>query len=290
MTDDCKECGGCQVNEEKVDQAKRRLLTSSTVSVAAAAAAIGVGAGFVDTASAATPEAETKYADPSKPGLPTADMEIDKSRTALVVVDPQIDFLSEKGVTWGVVGESVTEQQTVDNIEKLFAAAKEIDMPTFISPHYYYPHDHKWDFEGTLEKTMHSIRMFDRKSALNVENFEGSGADWMPQYKKYINDGKTVVCSPHKIYGPAQNDLNLQMRKRGIDKVILAGMSANLCVQAHLYEMLELGYEVAVVRDATAGAKVPEGDGYLAALINYRMVANGVWWTADAVNRMRASS
>ncbi len=54
--------------------------------------------------------------------------------------------------------------------------------------------------------------------------------------------------------------------------------------------MLELGYEVAVVRDATAGAKVPEGDGYLAALINFRMVANGVWWTEDAIARIRAGA
>ena len=106
------------------------------------------------------------------------------------------------------------------------------------------------------------------------------------EYAKHSEFGKTIVCSPHKVYGPAQNDLNLQLRKRGIDKVILAGMSANLCTQAHLYELLELGYEVAVVRDATAGAKVPEGDGYLAAVINFRMVANGVWWTDDAVTRI----
>ena len=237
-----------------------------------------------------TDEARAYYADPETRGLPQIDMEIDPGRTALVVTDPQIDFLSEDGVTWGVVGESVTEQGTVDNIERLFAAAKAAGMPVFISPHYYYPHDHEWHFEGTLEKTMHSIGMFDRLGPLNLDNFEGSGADWMPQYKKYIEDGETIVCSPHKVYSPAQNDLNLQMRKRGIDKVILAGMSANLCTQAHLYDLLELGYEVAVVRDATAGAKVPEGDGYLAALINFRMVANGVWWTDDAVKRIAAAS
>jgi nicotinamidase-related amidase len=132
--------------------------------------------------------------------------------------------------------------------------------------------------------------MFDRLGPLNLDNFEGSGADWMPQYKKYIEDGETIVCSPHKVYSPAQNDLNLQLRKRGIDKVILAGMSANLCTQAHLYDLLELGYEVAVVRDATAGAKVPEGDGYLAAIINFRMVANAVWWTDDAVERIGQSA
>ncbi|MDD9733258.1 cysteine hydrolase [Mameliella sp. AT18] len=275
--DDHDTCG-CNVTPEQVDTARRRLL--------AGAAATGAAAIAGSAAHAATPEARALYADPADPGLPQIDMEITPGRTALVVTDPQIDFLSEDGVTWGVVGESVTEQGTVDNIERLFAAAKAAGMPVFISPHYYYPHDHKWQFEGTLEKTMHAIGMFDRRDALSLDGFEGSGADWMPQYKKYIEDGETIVCSPHKVYGPAQNDLNLQLRKRGIDKVILAGMSANLCTQAHLYELLELGYEVAVVRDATAGAKVPEGDGYLAAIINFRMVANGVWWTDDAVTRI----
>jgi len=272
---------GCDVSLERVDMARRRLMMGATSAAAASLVAASTG-----SAEAASDEARALYADPAEPGLPQVDMKIEPGRTALVVTDPQIDFLSKDGVTWGVVGESVTEQGTVDNIERLFAAAKTAGMPVFISPHYYYPHDHKWQFEGTLEKTMHSIGMFDRPGPLNLENFEGSGADWMPQYKKYIEDGETVICSPHKVYGPAQNDLNLQLRKRGIDKVILAGMSANLCTQAHLYELLELGYEVAVVRDATAGAKVPEGDGYLAAIINFRMVANGVWWTDDAVQRI----
>ncbi|MDD9908164.1 MAG: cysteine hydrolase [Ahrensia sp.] len=213
-------------------------------------------------------------------------MEIDPHRTALVVVDPQIDFLDPKGVAWGVVGESVTEQDVVKNLERLFIAAKGADMPVVISPHYYYPQDHHWKFEGTLERVMHDIKMFDRQDPLNLEGFEGSGADWMPQYKKYIEDGKTIVCSPHKVYGPEQNDLVLQLRKIGIDKVILAGMSANLCVESHMRELLETGFEVAVVRDATAGAKVPEGDGYLAALINFRMIANAVWWTDEAVQRI----
>lgn len=281
---------GCGVTHEKVDLARRRLMAGAAAGVAAGIAVAAAGTAAAGTDGAATAAARALYADPDKPGLPQVDMSIENGRTALVVTDPQIDFLSKDGVTWGVVGESVTEQGTVDNIERLFIAAKAAGMPVFISPHYYYPHDHKWRFEGTLEKTMHAIGMFDRLGPLNLENFDGSGADWMPQYKKYIEDGETIVCSPHKIYGPAQNDLNLQLRKRGIDKVILAGMSANLCTQAHLYELLELGYEVAVVRDATAGAKVPEGDGYLAAIINFRMVANAVWWTDETVERIVRSA
>ena len=86
------------------------------------------------------------------------------------------------------------------------------------------------------------------------------------------------------MYGPQNNDLNLQLRKRNIDKVILAGMSANLCVESHLRDLLEQGFEVAVVKDATAAAQVEEGDGYAAALVNFRFIANTVWTTGQAVD------
>ena len=214
--------------------------------------------------------------------LPDPGMEIVEGRTALLITDPQNDFLSPDGVAWGVVGKNVTENNTVENIETLLKAAKDNAMPVFISPHYYYPHDHGWKFEGALEKLMHNIGMFDRKDTLSVDEFEGSGADWLDRYKPYIQDGKTVVSSPHKIYGPENNDLALQLRKRGIDKVILAGMSANLCVESHMRELLEQGFEVAVVADATAGAQVEEGDGFAAAMVNYRFIANTVWTTEEA--------
>ena len=221
--------------------------------------------------------------------LPNPGMKIEINRTALVITDPQNDFLSPEGVTWGVVGESVTENNTVDNIETLFRTAKEEGLQVFISPHYYYPTDHGWHFEGTLEALMHNIGMFDRKDALSLEDFEGSGADWLERYKPFIKDGSTVVTSPHKVYGPESNDLVLQLRKRGVDKVILAGMSANLCVESHMRELLEQGFEVAVVKDATAAAILPEGDGYQAAMINFRYIANTVWTTAEAVNAIRES-
>jgi hypothetical protein len=150
----------------------------------------------------------------------------------------------------------------------------------------YYPTDHGWQFEGALEVLMHNIGMFDRKDPLSLDGFVNSGADWLAQYKPLITDGKTVVTSPHKVYGPESNDLALQLRKRGIDKVILAGMSANLCVESHLRELLEQGFEVAVVKDATAAAKIPDGNGYAAAMVNFRFMANAVWTTAETVEAM----
>jgi nicotinamidase-related amidase len=104
--------------------------------------------------------------------LPNPGMEIDEN-TALVLTDPQNDFLSPDGVTWGVVGESVTENNTVEHIETLLKLAKGNDIPVFISPHYYYPTDKGWKFEGALEVLMHHIGMFDRTDPLNLEGFEG---------------------------------------------------------------------------------------------------------------------
>jgi nicotinamidase-related amidase len=230
-----------------------------------------------------------KYADPAEPALPATDVVSSLSNTALVITDPQIDFLSPEGVTWGVVGESVTELGTVENIGRLLDTAKAEGLPVYISPHHYYPSDHGWHFEGPLEKLMHAIGMFDREGPYTLEGYDGSGSDFMPEYKDQILDGETIIASPHKVYGPEQNDLVLQLRKRGVSKVTLAGMSANLCTQAHLYELLEQGFEVAVVKDATAAAKLPEGDGYLAAITNFRYVANGLWSTDEAVTRIKTA-
>jgi nicotinamidase-related amidase len=222
--------------------------------------------------------------------LPDPGFVIDPERTALVVTDPQNDFLSPDGVTWGVVGQSVTDNRTVENIEALFKAAKKAGIPVFVSPHYYYEHDHQWKFEGALETLMHQIGMFNRRGALNLDGFAASGADWLERYKPYIEDGRTVVVSPHKVYGPESNDLGVQLRKRGIDKIILAGMSANLCTESHMRELVEQGFEVAVVSDATAAAVLPEYDGYQAALVNFRMIASHVWKTGEAVSAMESAA
>ncbi|MDO8308281.1 MAG: cysteine hydrolase [Actinomycetota bacterium] len=265
---------------------RRNFLTNGAAAAAALAAAT-----IANPAVAAAPgTVSDKYADPAQPMLPPSTMKLDLARTALVVIDPQVDFLSPKGVAWGAVGTSVKEHNTVENIGRLFAAAKSAGITVAVSPHYYYPTDKGWKFEGALEKLMHKINMFDRKSAYSMDGFEASGADFMPEYKQYILDGKTLIASPHKVYGPEHNDLALQLRKRRIDQVVLAGMSANLCVESHLRELLELGFEVAVVKDATAAAILPEGDGYLAALTNFRFIANAVWNTSQAVDRFKGKA
>lgn len=223
------------------------------------------------------------YADPANPALPPSTFQFDRTRAALVVTDPQIDFLGEGGAAYAVFKESIEEQGTVPNLRRLFEAAKRVGVPVIISPHYYYPHDHQWKFSAPGETMMHQLGMFERRSPLSVDGFDGSGADWLPEFKDLIDDGVTIVCSPHKIAGPQTNDTLFQLRKTGATQVILAGMAANFCVESHLRDFVEHGLEVAVVRDATAGSKIPEGDAYAAALLNFRWLANALWSTDEAV-------
>lgn len=215
-------------------------------------------------------------------------MDISKSDTVLVVIDPQNDVLSETGVSWPLVGASVRENRTVENIGRLFEAAKGGGFGVFISPHYLYPHDQAWGFGGAVEKMMLDDKEFFRPDPLRLDGFAGSGADWLDRYKPFIEDGQTVVVGPHKMWGPQTNDLVFQLRKRRVNKVVLAGMLANLCVESHLRELLEQGFEVAVVKDATAAPRHPTiGDGYTAALINYGFLANAILTTDDAVTAMK---
>ena len=99
----CKHPRSLQEDHEHTTDRRGFLKTGVGSAVAVAALA---GANRLATA------AEDPYADPAEPALPPSDMVLDTGRAALVVSDPQVDFLSPDGVTWGVVGESVTQAAT----------------------------------------------------------------------------------------------------------------------------------------------------------------------------------
>jgi len=247
----------------------------------------GIAAGAGVAALAFGPGQSPAQRQPGKTTLADYTMVIDRKDTALVVIDPQNDVLSEKGVSWELLKGSLKENNTVENLARLFKAAKGRDFGVFISPHYLYPHDQAWQFGGAVERMMLEGKEFWRPGPLTLAGFAGSGADWLERFKPFIEDGKTVVASPHKVYGLQSNDLVLQLRKRRINRVILAGMMANLCVETHLRELLEQGFEVAVVKDATAAVRHPKlGDGYKAAVINYGFLADAVLTTDQAVKAM----
>jgi Isochorismatase family len=128
------------------------------------------------------------------------------------------------------------------------------NFDVFISPHYFYPTDADWKAAAALEADEFRRHSFARRGALTLEGFPSSGADWLERFTFYIQDGPTIVVSPHNLCGPQTNDLVLQLRKR---KINLGGVLANMCVESRLRELLEQGFEVASSR-TTASPRHPE--------------------------------
>lgn len=208
---------------------------------------------------------------------------LDKGHTAVLITDPQNDFLKEDGKLYKLLADNLKELNTISNIETLMKSAKQANVPLAVDPLIYTNLDATWRNAGALQRQLLDMKALHRTSLADPAGFEGSGADFYGPYKRYINDGKTIVVAPHKMYGPESNDLIYQLRSRNINTVILGGMVANLCVDSHMRTLMENGFTVYVVKDAVAA---PGADAYKAALVNYSMIANGVLSTNEAVKAL----
>jgi nicotinamidase-related amidase len=205
--------------------------------------------------------------------LPVKKIDLELEKTAIFITDPQNDFLSEGGAAWPLVGEEVIKDKVVEHQIALVAAAKEVGIPVFYSPHTYTEMDYaNWTLLNPIDQIMFDIDMFHQGTW---------GHDFHPDL---VPNDMTVVMNPHKgLSNFHAGDAKMQLRQYGIETLIMAGMSANLCVESHLRDAIENGFEVIVIADATAGAG-PHAKN--AALINFEFIANEVTVTDDIISRL----
>jgi len=221
------------------------------------------------------------------------EMQIDKQQTALMLADMQNEFLEEKpeGTYYALIEDGLKKRNVIANLERLLQTAQDLGYFIIHSPHWYYPTDLQWTVPpGAIAHYLGGIGFCGRKDPVDLDGFRGSRADYFEPFKKYLMDGHTCNTSPHKHFGCEANDVIKQLRMRKVQKVIMAGPVANICLESHMRDIIEAGLEVAMVRDAVAGGVNEEGDGYQAAMINWRFMANAVWTTDEAVQRMRAAA
>ena len=197
--------------------------------------------------------------------------------TAVVITDPHVDYLNPEGVVWDKVGDTVEKNAVVEKLVALREAAKDGDIPVFYSPHYYQDEEYEeWEDLNNIDEMMFGVRMFD---------VDGEGSDFVPELEP---DENTFVLSPHKhLSGFWANDIQAQLTKRGIDTIVLAGMSANPCVESHLRDAVENGFKVLVVTDATAAAGE---DALEAARTNYEFIAHETATTDAVTDRLRGDA
>jgi nicotinamidase-related amidase len=220
------------------------------------------------------------------------EMQLDKPRTALVLADLQNEFLRpDSGTYYEMIEDRLKSENVISHLDQLLQTAKDNDYYVIHSPHWYTPTDLQWNAPaGAIADYLFHIGFVGRSNSVYLDGFEDSRADFYEPFKKYINDGKTANTSPHKAYGTESNDVVKQLRLRRVEKVIMAGPVGNLCLEAHMRDLIEAGFEVAMVRDAVAAGVNEEGDGYEAAMINWRFLAHALWTTEETVQRMKAAA
>ena len=201
---------------------------------------------------------------------------IDLASTAILIIDPQNDFLSEGGAVWDLVGAEVKKYKVVEKLQALRQIANEVKMPVFYSPHYYTEDEYKnWKHLNFVDKVMFERKMFNKGTW---------GADFHSDLKP---DENTIILSPHKgLSNFATGDINTQLRQRNIKTLIIAGMSANLCVESHVRDAAENAFDIITVKDATAGAGE---DATHAAHTNFEFLSDEVVTADEIVSRLRES-
>jgi nicotinamidase-related amidase len=166
-----------------------------------------------------------------------------KATTALLVIDPYNDFLSEGGKIWPRVKDVATEVGLLDNLRAISSAVRGAGIQTFIVPH------RRWepgDYETWCHPSPTQCAIMHRHSFARGE----WGGDWHPDFVP--RDGDIVIKEHWGSSGFANTDLDLQLKQRGISHVILVGLLANTCTETTGRYAQELGYHVTLVRDATA--------------------------------------
>ena len=163
------------------------------------------------------------------------------------------------------------------NLVRLREAALRAGLPVFYSPHSYSDHEYSdWDHLNPLDNLMFGRRMFDATRP---------GSEFHPSL---LRPRGSPCCPPHKtLSGFWSGDLAIQLRQRDIQTIILAGMPANLCVESHLRDATENGFDVHVVSDGTAGPGRAATD---AAQVNFGLLATSVLTTDEVVEQLSVAA
>ena len=204
-------------------------------------------------------------------------LNLEKENTALLVIDPYNDFISEGGKLWDRIKNVAEENSTVPHMAEVVAAARQAGVRVFYALHRRYrPGDYEtWKYIAPIQK-----------AAMERKTFEYGtwGGEIRPEFVPRPGD---IVAEEHwGSSGFANTDLDLLLKRHGIQRLIVVGLIAHTCVEATVRFAAELGYDVTVVKDATADFS----DEYMHAALatNLPSYANAIVTTDEIVRSISA--
>ena len=202
-----------------------------------------------------------------------ADLKFDKETTALLIIDPYNDFISEEGKIWDRIKDVAAANNCVPNMLQVLNAARNAGLRVFYALHHRYrPGDYEtWKYIAPIQKAAWSHKTFEHGTW---------GAEIRPEFTP--QPGEIVAQEHWCSSGFANTDLDLQLKKHGIHHLIVIGLIAHTCVESTVRFAAELGYEVTLVKDATAD--YGEEFMYAALVTNLPNYASAIVTTKEAVN------
>ena len=166
-----------------------------------------------------------------------------KHRTALLVIDPYNDFISEGGKLWDRLKAVANANSCVPHMLQVLDAARKAGLRVFYALHHRYrTGDYEtWEYVAPIQKAAWSRKTFE---------FGTWGGEIRPELAPQPSD---IVALEHWCSsGFANTDLDFQFKQHSIHQLIVMGLIAHTCVEATVRHAVELGYQVTVVKDATA--------------------------------------
>jgi len=172
-----------------------------------------------------------------------ATLTFERELTALLVVDPYNDFISEGGKIWDRIKGVAEANNCVPNMLRILEAARKATLRVFYAMHHRYrPGDYEtWKYIAPIQKRGWSSKVFE---------FGTWGGEIRSEFQP--KPGEIVAAEHWCSSGFANTDLDLQLKKHGIHRLIVVGLIAHTCIEATVRYAAELGYDVTMVRDATA--------------------------------------
>ena len=172
-----------------------------------------------------------------------ADLKFEKESTALLVIDPYNDFISEGGKIWDRIKSVAEANGCVANMLQLLITARKVGLRVFYAMHHRYrPDDYEtWKHIAPIQKATWSRKTFE---------YGTWGGEFRAEFTPQPGD---IVAQEHWCSsGFANTDLDLLLKRHGIQKLIVAGLIAHTCVESTVRFAVELGYDVTLAKDATA--------------------------------------
>ena len=201
-----------------------------------------------------------------------ANMSYDKEISALLVIDPYNDFISEGGKVWDRLKTVAEANDCVPNMLQVLNASRKAGLRVFYALHHRYrPGDYEtWRYIAPIQKAAWLRKTFDHGT-------------WGGEIRREFEPqpGDSVALEHWCSSGFANTDLDLQLKKHGIHKLIVIGLIAHTCVEATVRFAAELGYEVTMVKDATADYSDEEM--HAALDVNIPSYANAIVATKEIV-------